>query len=148
MRQKGTVLLVDDDAAFIETNRQILENHGYRVAEAHNGKECVAQARSLHPDAIVLDVMMDTKAEGITVTYKLRTSDETRTIPILMVTAVFDSLPLLHEPDEFWREIDVFLEKPVEPEKLLEWVDKTVKPTPHVPMGRTNGTSRAPLAKA
>jgi len=130
MAIRGTVLLVDDDADFVALHRETLEDRGYRVVTARNGAECLEQARTEAPDLIVLDVMMAKQTEGINVTYDLRSLPQTRQTPILMVTAVLDALPWLHEPDDFWMLVDAFLEKPVTPERLLHWVDKMLKPRP------------------
>ena len=54
MSGKKTVLLVDDDADFVEQNRLLLEDSGYRVRIAHSGRQCLeevaaAQAGPDHP---------------------------------------------------------------------------------------------------
>ena len=46
MEQRKKVLLVDDDADFVEINRAVLEQHGYDVAVAYNGRECMERLGS------------------------------------------------------------------------------------------------------
>lgn len=121
---KKNVLIVDDDFDFVEMNRLVLENNGYEVSVAYNGKECLDKVQSKKPDLIILDVMMTTGDEGFDVSRDLRNSEQTKNIPILMVTSINDTVPFKFEPDETWLPVDDFLEKPVEPEQLLDKVSK------------------------
>jgi CheY-like chemotaxis protein len=81
------VLIVDDDAASRELVREIVESCGYAAAEAVDGTDGLAQAESLHPDVILLDVRMP-GLDGYEVCRGLKENPETRTIPVIFVTAV------------------------------------------------------------
>jgi len=59
------------------------------------------------------------RSESITVARRLRANDETKGIPIIMLTAVNQEVPWRFEPDDIWLPVDVFLDKPVSPERLL-----------------------------
>ena len=122
------VLLVDDDADFVAMNKAVLEKRGYQVETAYNGEECVAKAVSTKPDLIVLDVMMATPTDGFHVTYNLRNADETRNIPILMVTSVNQQVGYKFDKDDTWLPVDSFIEKPISPEKLIEVVSGKLGP--------------------
>jgi len=131
MSEEKTILIVDDDPDFVAIHREVLEAGGYTVLTACNGRQCLQTAASERPDLIILDVMMDTQTEGFNVTYGLRNGEETKDIPILMVTSIYEKHPYTSEPEQFWSLVDAFLEKPVEPQKLLEWARKmTSKQTP------------------
>jgi DNA-binding response OmpR family regulator len=121
------ILLVDDDADFVAQNRTILEKAGYAVSTAYNGDDGLAKARKERPALIVLDVMMTTQTEGFNVSRELRNLEETKKIPLLMISSVNDTVPWKFEPDETWLPVDAFLEKPVKPERLLEEVRKRAK---------------------
>jgi DNA-binding response OmpR family regulator len=54
----GIVLVVDDDGAFREIATRILQDAGYRTAEAASGEEALEVARQGHPDVVVLDVRL------------------------------------------------------------------------------------------
>jgi two-component system alkaline phosphatase synthesis response regulator PhoP len=119
---KKKVMLVDDDADFVDMHKAVLEKNGYAVTVAYNGAECVQKTQQEKPDLIVLDVMMTTHSEGFNVSRDLRNSERTKNIPILMVTSINETVPYKFEPDETWLPVDSFVEKPIEPEELLEKV--------------------------
>jgi len=118
------ILLVDDDADFIEMNKAVLEQHGYQVLTAYNGKECMEKAEAEKPSLILLDVMMTSPTEGFHVIHALRKSKVAGAIPVLMVTSVHESVPYKFEPDADWLPVDAFIEKPITPQRLLEEVRK------------------------
>jgi CheY-like chemotaxis protein len=113
-----TVLLVDDDPVFVAALTAILESR-YRIRSASNGREALARVAEERPDLIVLDVMMDYLSEGFDVARKLRTDPDTRSIPLILLTAVDSMYDYRMEMDESWVPRDRFLEKPVEPSVLL-----------------------------
>jgi CheY-like chemotaxis protein len=124
MAAKKNILIVDDDADFVEMNKFLLEKNGYEVTIANNGQECLDKIRFKKPDLIILDVMMSTSDEGFGVSRDLRNSEQTKNIPILMVTSINHTVPFNFEPDETWLPVDDFIEKPVELEQLLDKVRK------------------------
>ena len=126
MSHRKRIMLVDDDADFVSTMRLVLEKSGYDVLVAYNGKECLDLLRYETADAIVLDVMMTTRTEGFDVAREIRNSEYTKNIPLLMVTSVNSTVPFKFEPDETWLPVDALIEKPIEPERLLEEISKMV----------------------
>ncbi|MBI4584363.1 MAG: response regulator [Planctomycetes bacterium] len=89
MKNKTTVLVVDDQ----EIGRQALEGllfpMGFELAFAENGPQTLDKAKELHPDLILLDVMMP-GMNGIEVCRKLRADPLSADVPIIMVTALDD----------------------------------------------------------
>ncbi len=81
------VLVVDDDAAQRDLLTRFLEREGFAVRTAHDGKAGIEMARSLHPRAILLDVMMP-QMDGWSVLGTLKADPELATIPVVMVTFV------------------------------------------------------------
>jgi len=126
---KEKVLLVDDEADFVEINKAALENKGYQVVVAYNGKEALRKALEEKPDVIILDVMMATKTEGFDVSRKLRRYKEIQDVPIIMLTAIRERMDIKWkiQPDKEWLPVTEFLEKPVAPEKLIEKVEEMLK---------------------
>lgn len=121
------ILVCDDDGDYVDIVSALLQNHGYEVDVAYNGEECLEKVNANPPDLIMLDVMMSTKSEGFNVSRELRNSEQTKSIPIIMVTSVNETVPFRFEPDDTWLPVDKFLEKPAEPAKLLEEVRKKLE---------------------
>ena len=124
---RKTVLLVDDDADFVEMNRVLLEDNGYRVRAAYSGRQAREEVEEHKPDLIILDMIMDTDTEGFTLSRELRNWEHTKSIPLVMITSVNDKIPFHLQPDETWLPVDALIEKPVEPPLLLDVVNKILK---------------------
>ncbi len=133
MTEMKKVLLIDDDADFVTIHTRMLERAGYEVIAAYSGEEGMREARAKKPDVIVLDVIMTTSTEGFEVARKLREDALTQHTPIVMLTAINTPdyrLPRAlgdYDRDETWNPVDVFLNKPVSPEDLLQQVDELAK---------------------
>jgi CheY-like chemotaxis protein len=124
MSGRRTVLLVDDDADFVEQNRLLLEARGYRVRTAHSGRQCLEEVSARKPDLIILDMMMESENEGFDLSRELRNSEYTKGIPLVMITSVNDIRPFRIEPDRTWLPVDALIEKPVDSSLLLDVVDR------------------------
>ncbi|MBN3889341.1 MULTISPECIES: response regulator transcription factor RpaB [unclassified Nostoc] len=83
---KGTILVVDDEASIRRILQTRLEMIGYSVVTASDGEEALSAFRLLTPDLIVLDVMMP-KLDGYGVCQELRKESD---VPIIMLTALAD----------------------------------------------------------
>ncbi len=124
------VLLVDDDADFVEMNRVLLQENGYTVRVAYSGKQCREEVSAHPPDLIILDMVMESASDGFNLSRELRNSERTKVIPLVMITSVNDSSPFRLEPDRTWLPVDALLEKPVDPHLLLAVVDRALKGGP------------------
>lgn len=80
------VLIVEDEAPLAEMLRYNLEAEGYRVAHAQTGEEAEMMISEEQPDLVILDWMLP-MVSGIELCRRLRTRLETRSIPIVMLTA-------------------------------------------------------------
>jgi CheY-like chemotaxis protein len=88
-RQHGPgrqALIVDDDQATRRLVRNLLEKEGWLVSEAENGLVGLERVKDSRPDLIVLDLMMP-EMDGFVFAQELRLNEDSRTIPILVVTA-------------------------------------------------------------
>jgi CheY-like chemotaxis protein len=81
-----TVLIVDDDPNAVELIATFLPAPAYAVVRAYGGSEAIALARKLHPDLILLDLMMP-EVSGFDVVDALQRNLDTARIPVLVVTA-------------------------------------------------------------
>ncbi len=114
-----TILVADDEANIRRMLRQELSEAGYRVIEAADGAEALAQARQEQPDLIVLDVMMP-GVSGFDVTSALKADERTQKIPIVILSIVEDRERGLR------LGADAYLTKPVDTVRLLKVVETLI----------------------
>lgn len=90
------VLVVDDEADFLELIAPFLEAAGFEVECAHAPGEAVARAVRHPPDVILLDIILP-GADGLEILETLRSEPETAEVPVLACTALGrrDSGPML-----------------------------------------------------
>lgn len=112
----GTVLVVDDSPTETRIFVNTLVKAGYRVETASDGEQGVESARRLHPDLILMDVIMPVM-NGFQATRTLRRDASTANIPIIMVTTKDQ------QTDRTWglrQGANEYLVKPVDAAALLE----------------------------
>jgi len=83
---KETILIVDDEEDIIELIKYNLKNEGYSILTAQSGEQAIKIAKLSLPDLIVLDLMLP-GIDGLEVTRYLRSAEQTRDMPIVMLTA-------------------------------------------------------------
>lgn len=81
-----SILVVDDQPINVQLLKRKLEREGIRVTAAYNGLEALALVKNEKPDLILLDVMMP-DMDGIEVCQRLQADEQTRSIPIIFITA-------------------------------------------------------------
>ncbi len=121
------VLLVDDDKDFVEATRMVLEEK-YDVAVAYNGNEGIAKARESAPDLIILDVIMPVE-DGFTAAEEISKDEGLRKIPLMLLTSFGERMmEETNIPRSRGMDLasDDYVEKPVEPDILLERVEKLI----------------------
>jgi signal transduction histidine kinase len=111
---KSTVLIVDDNQSSREALESILSQEGYALQMAENGLQALKQADALHPDLILLDVMMP-GMDGFEVCRRLRSTPGLAEVPIIMLTALDDNASRLEGIESG---ADDFLTKPFERQEL------------------------------
>jgi CheY-like chemotaxis protein len=124
---RAKILIVDDDADFTEVLKATLESERYNVAAATDRTEGMEKIRIYKPDLIILDVMLSEWSDGFVMSRELKKDPQFKDIPILMLTAVRNRSGIDFKStagDPTWCPVDVFLDKPVEPDVLLAEVRK------------------------
>ena len=86
MEKKGKILIVDDAVDTVELLKKRLRFEGYATAEAYDGEEGLKLVAEYNPDLIILDVLMP-KLDGYEVCQRLKSDENTKYIPVLMLTA-------------------------------------------------------------
>jgi len=113
------VLVADDEIHIIHVVAIKLRNNGYEVVSAENGAEAFELACSERPDIIVTDFQMP-KMTGLELVEKLRGCEETKDIPVIMLTARGFAV---QEEQKEKLQISEFLSKPFSPRDLLRSID-------------------------
>ncbi len=113
------ILIIDDEKDMRVYLGALFRKAGYEVESAENGEEGLALAKSFQPDLITLDVMMPKKS-GLKAYSELRTSSDTKEIPIIVLTGLTkqedffgDNLGGLPRPN-------ALVEKPIDRDAFLE----------------------------
>lgn len=111
------LVIIEDDSAIQEVYRLLLEAEGYTLTISSNCYEDLDALVSLHPDLLILDLIISGKPSGWSFLQALKASSLTATIPILIATAAgplapewtdfaqCQGIPLLVKPFD----IDIFL---------------------------------------
>ncbi len=123
------ILVIDDDTAINELIKVNLELEGHQVIQAFDGIKGFALCKQELPSLVVLDVMMP-EVDGFTVAQRIRKNDETKDIPILMLTALSQ---LNDKVNGFNIGVDDYLVKPFEMEELKVRVRALLKRTNQIP---------------
>ena len=126
------ILVIEDDPDMVMALRMPLEANDYEIFTASAGEEGLQKVKEVEPDLIILDVMMETTTAGFQVSLQLRNPEPDseyaayRHIPILMLTAIHTTTSLRFGPDEAYLPVDDFVDKPIDPDNLLEKVNALI----------------------
>jgi CheY-like chemotaxis protein len=112
-QRRPRVLVVDDEPGIVDFLRYALEDHGYRVAVARDGLAALDAIERELPDFVLTDLMMP-ELDGWELCQRLRRQPETRTLPIIGMSAV----------DPHGAPLDFFLHKPFELDELVHALDR------------------------
>jgi two-component system alkaline phosphatase synthesis response regulator PhoP len=113
------VLVVDDEIHIIHVVAIKLRNNGYEVVSADNGVEAFELARKERPNIIVTDYQMPAMT-GLQLVEKLRQCDETKTMPVILLTA--RNFAVSKEQQE-QLQISSCISKPFSPRELLRNIE-------------------------
>jgi len=122
------ILVIDDDPDFVFAVRMVLEANGFEVEEALTPEEGIAKTLDTKPDLVILDVMMPRDYEGFDVARALREEHNLVDLPIVILTNVHSvkKVPYRFAPDKDYLPVDVFLDKPIEPDALVDLVKEVL----------------------
>ena len=112
------ILVVDDEPALLRLMEFVLAREGHTMLTATNGEEALDEARRERPDLIVLDIMMP-KMDGYQVAEAIRTDDELKHTPIIMLSAKAQEEDIQRG---MAAGVDRYITKPFSPEDLTSLV--------------------------
>lgn len=122
----GKILLVDDDPEFVEITRIILESNGHEVSSASDGERSLYAMRQDKPDLVVLDVMMSSVLDGLSVCREMRMESDLKDIPVIMVSSIITGPHASMFPTDEYIPIDTWISKPMDPDDLLKKVERLI----------------------
>ncbi|HSX09035.1 MAG TPA: response regulator [Candidatus Saccharimonadales bacterium] len=115
--QDNVIVVADDDPAILDAMKMILESYNYKVETVSDGS-VLPKLMTIKPKLLFLDIRMS-GVNGKDVCRELKEIDETKDIPVVMISASCDLIKIVKEAGA-----DDFLEKPFEMNDLLSKVNK------------------------
>lgn len=113
------IMVVDDDPATVMIVKAVLTTHGFDVATAHSGRDCLDKVKNEKLDLILLDIMMP-KMDGWETLRKLKKNKITDTTPVVMLTVKED----VGETPDLKDVISDYITKPFSKTDLIKRVKK------------------------
>jgi two-component system alkaline phosphatase synthesis response regulator PhoP len=113
------ILIADDEPDILEIISYNLQNEGFEVYTAKNGDEAIERAKLLHPDLIILDIMMPKKT-GVEVCNILRSQSIFQDTIIIFLTALSDESSQIKGLE---TGADDYISKPISPKVLISRVN-------------------------
>lgn len=123
------ILIVDDEQDIIDNLSMVLEAHGHEVVARLDTDDLVAAVKRIVPDLIILDVVFpENPKAGFEAARRLHKDADVAGIPVMLLSAVNIKSDLafgFSEADisDDFMPVEAFVEKPIEPQTLLEKVD-------------------------
>jgi DNA-binding response OmpR family regulator len=130
MSSRKKLLIIDDDPDFVDGIKSILVTAGYDVDAAYNPKDGFQALQTGKYDLLLLDIMMGRGAEGVMIARKMRKDAKLREMPVLIITGIREQISFLFPGQAVhphFMAVDELVEKPVEPELLLEKVSTLLR---------------------
>lgn len=121
------ILLADDDPDVIEVVSMLLEEEGYKIITAKDGEEALEKIEREEPDLVILDLLMP-RVDGFAVFNRLHEPRYERwsRVPVVVLTSVREEVSNRRYELETGRKMEyaAYLEKPADPDELLETVSR------------------------
>jgi len=120
MATKGRILIIDDDPDLCAALAQMLTADGFDVRCASQGSLGLKLMRDQKPNLVFLDIIMRMPTEGVWVSEEIANDPALRDVPVIMLTSIVGSEYAGHFPTDRPLHADLFLDKPVPMNKILE----------------------------
>lgn len=118
------ILLVEDDTFLANIYKTKFEMEGFKISTADNGESGYNEAKKKKPDVILLDILLP-KMDGFAVLEKLKADDDTKDIPVIMLT----NLGQKDDVDKGFElgAVDYLIKAHFKPSETVEKVRKVLK---------------------
>ena len=124
------IMIIDDDVELTEMMTVALKLAGHQIDSLHATQDAIRHLLASIPDLIILDVMFpEDPSAGMSLAIEIRRNARLKNVPILMLTGVNQRVPLNfseRDIDPNWLPVQQFMEKPVDPAKLVPIVKKAL----------------------
>src|SRR5260370_41433851 len=107
-----TILVIDDDRKFLRIIEDALKPRGYNVITAPSGDRGISIFQKEKPDLLLLDALLP-KMDGFAVCEEIRKDSYGRTVPIIMMTAVY-KMPNKEQEARSKYQVKEYLNKPID----------------------------------
>lgn len=124
---KKKILIVDDEEEWREAERAVLDTR-YDVRTASSARQALEAIDADMPDVVILDVMMNYLSEGFDLCHQIKGDPELSHVKVVMLTGVDQVYNIRQEVSETWMRCDKYLEKPVDPARLLATIEELLAP--------------------
>jgi CheY-like chemotaxis protein len=122
------IVLVDDDADFLEMNESVLESGGYAVSCFADPRAALAAMTADPPALLVTDLMMSALDAGFSLARAVKSAPGLAHVPIVIITAAASRAGFNFHPrtpeDLAAMHADAFFDKPVAPDQLIAKVEE------------------------
>lgn len=120
----GTILVIEDNPENLDLMLYLLRAFGHRAVEARDGIEGLEAVAKEKPDLVICDIHMP-RLDGFGVIRQLKANDETRSLPVIAVTA----LAMVGDAERVMGGgFSAYLSKPIDPETFVGLVEKFLRP--------------------
>ncbi|MFZ2633734.1 MAG: response regulator [Desulfosalsimonadaceae bacterium] len=113
------ILVVDDESDAVNYLTAIFQDNGYDTITANDGKQALEVARSQMPALITLDLSMPEES-GVRAYRNIKSDPALKQIPVIIITAVGDSMKKFIDKLKVIPEPEGFMSKPINPDELLK----------------------------
>ena len=122
------ILSIEDDADLQHLIGLTLHSNGFEVQYAFNGKEGYEKILSMHPDLILLDLMLP-GMNGVEILKAVKSNKEVRDVPVIVMTAYGDDVSMLEHSVKALGAVE-YLRKPLEMAVLVSHIKRAVAARP------------------
>jgi len=123
-----TLLFIDDDLGFLESQEAFFGARGYAVLTADGSDKALQLLETETPDLIFIDLMMEHADSGFTLAHRIRLNGRFRETPLVMLSGVAAETGRSFSGDKeglrAWSHLDDFVDKPVSAQHLLKIVER------------------------
>lgn len=121
--EQKTVLVVDDDPDARDYLTTVLEDGGFAVATARDGREAIAVLQESIPDLVSLDITMPEQS-GVTVYRRIKEDERFKNVPVIIATGVSDDFKAFISNRRQVPPPEGYINKPVDADQFLKTVKK------------------------